>query len=258
MHRFRLLASLVAVLFLAVSCGGKKNPLSGKDALDEDDVALLTYINVVQEDSLAAVEDAQRFAPAVSDKVQKMSDLIEAGNCTFIKQLPGDRYDQDWSGRVEVQGDSSCPVVSKRSWVYQHARGEWTMNEVYVNKNDEYKKLDAVLTKNLTGSMTVRRPPNRVSITGEFKYSNFQISEIGRIEATIATKQEYQRNSGGGEVTMEMTVNGERKYVVEIRLNQNMNATYKINNHNSEKKMVAELFSSFGLLEIVDRSGKMR
>lgn len=259
MHRFSLFATAVVLVLAQIGCGGKANPMSGTEALNENDEALLKYINLVQQDSIEAIDRAQAFHPNVSDKVTKMSGMIEAGNCTHVRQMPDDRFDRDWSARVEVDGGLSCPIVSSRRSNFDVDRGEWNVSERFVNsKSEDYKKLDPLISKTVGGALTLRKLPGQTKISGQIKYSNFEIADIGPVEVTIDTQQEYQGSRGGGTLLMEMIVNRERKYVVEMKWDGNMSTTYRINTRESEKKVVHGLFSALGLIEIVDRSSKMR
>lgn len=266
MHHFRLLAVLAAFIFSLNGCGDKKkDPMSGKDALNEEDKQLLSYIDSVQRDSLEAIQNANLILPngpgdfeaQASDKVQKMTQLLNSG-CSVTKVNQDERFDRNWENKIQVTGARPCPINMLRTSSFSASSGVWSFQEIYSNNTPEYQDLDPLQKKSVSGSTKKVSVNGQTSIDGRIDYADFTIEGIGSIDAEIATSQRYNGNRGEGALALTMIVNNERKYVVEVSWNASMRAEYRVNGHEEDRKVVAELFSAFGLLEIVDRSGRMR
>lgn len=230
--------------------------MSGKDPIDEDDESLLLEIEDVQTVSLEGLDHS--LGISVSEKAQKMSDLIAKGNCNREYSEPSFNFSTTWTGRAGVRGGAECPVSSTRTWGYDKSADAFSMTDTFQNKSDAYKKLDRVISKSFLGDLDATAGPDgSLRINGRFVLS-LEVADLGRVNAEIETKQLYRGNTGDAALKMTMVVADQEKYVVDIKWNAAFSPKYELNGRASDRKTIDKFFSQLHLNEMIDWSRGLR
>lgn len=257
----RSLLFLAAAIWILASCNGVKNPEAGNTDLSADTYNKLKTINEGMADNEQAIRLAfNGFQPdaAPSEKVQKLAEMIHNGNCTRSVREPAEAYDHNWSGLQEVNG-TSCPLALKQNWSFDARNRTWKVNsDVFVASSAAYQKESPIQSYSVTdGFLAVTETTSGHRVTGTINYYNFRVTGIGVVAANIRTEQNYGAVRGGGRI--DMVIESFKQFKVNVFISWATGRTpiFKINNKTVDQKDVQDLFSSFHLLELIDRSQKM-
>lgn len=253
---------LAAIVFLASCQGGQQKATNA--GLSDDTYNKLKTINEGLADNKEAIRVAfEGFHPesvtsAPSQKVLKMAELIHKGNCTRTVKEPAEAYDRSWTGAHEVSG-AECPMNLKQNWSFDTRNRTWTIvADSFTAKSSEFQKESLIQSYTVSdGFLTVSSGPTSQKITGTINYFNFKVTGIGNVAANIRTEQNYTGSRGGGR--LEFNIDSFKNFKVNVVITWSTGRTpiFRVNGKTVDQKDVEDLFSSFQLMELIDRSQKM-
>ncbi|MGE0528091.1 MAG: hypothetical protein AB7G93_21420 [Bdellovibrionales bacterium] len=258
MHK--LLGVLLAS-FLVCGCGSEMSrERRERGGLSESEFTFLKELNAVQADNEEAVHLVASFMPMASEKAQKMAALLEEMGCIPERSRTGREGDftGTWETDLRLKGDN-CPASARFRLRYDHATRRFDFTDQFNQfKNEEYAKLNPILERNGEGYIRVEEKKGVQILTGEAHYSKIEVRGIGIVQIDILTNQRYEGFKGGGSVILTIgTAQGNFNASIawEIR---NPEPVFRISSLVVERKVFLELFSTYGLVEIMDRSLEMR
>ncbi len=255
-----LLLYIFAALMTLTACQNKE-----AQELTEENYQKLRSINESLSDVSAAVDLAfgSKIAPSGSiEKVRKMADLIRASNCkarSAKDEEPSgeDRYNVDWINEGGVQEGGTCVVGLNRNTAYNANKRTLTHVEDFKAWGD-FQKESLVHSYFIQGSLDAKTENTLTTVNGKFDSKNFRVDKLGPVWVTIRTKHSI-RGEAFGSGTANLTFQAkDMKYTASVAWSGKNTITYRINGKKVDEKTIQELFSAYGLMEIVDRSARMR
>lgn len=253
--QFLLYVLLAAFFWIGSGCGNKK-----ASDLNSDQKDLLKAINESFGDTERAVQKAFAKSAHISsaEKVQKLAGYIVSSGCErkFESDEPiSETYTRDWNANQTVKA-TTCQVALDQKVKYQHSNRQFSMVEVFSSTKD-FKKESLVQSYTVEGSLTSRNEGTRTRIQGLFTFKNFKVDKLGLINVRIQTSQSYTGAVGGGSITLTMQARN-LNHTASVIWTEGRPHIYRVDGQKVDEKDLMELFSSYGMLEIIDRSQKMR
>lgn len=248
------------LLFLLPACGNKKT-----QELTEENYLKLKAINESISDVSAAVDLAfnGKLTPSGSlEKVSKMANLIRESKCrpapAKSEEPPGDRpYDVNWTNESGVAKGGTCILGLNRNTSFDRNRKTLSHVEEFAVGGD-LKKESLVQSYFLKGDLTATSENALTTVTGDFRSQNFQVEELGLAWIRMRSKHTIRNNSfGSGTATLSFQAK-DMKFVASVAWSNKSSVAYRINGKKVDEKTMRELFSSYGLMEMVDRGARIR
>lgn len=265
----RLIFTALFALFLSttVSCGkGKTLKRTERGGLSETDYTALKNFNSMAADNMDAIYSVSEPRLMLSEKARGLASKIEGAGCMFaINQLPSKNMEREWQAEQKYEspgGGSNCPIALYRKWVYRtRDTRELSMAFNYYSRLPEYERLSGITSITSTGGnfFVQRNSSNNINILrGQMAY-DFKLHGGGKARAEVSTLQEYQGIKGGGFVRVQIS-GAAGAFVGEIRWDASdfNDRTYLAGGKPIFRENFMEIFSFFGLDEIVDYSAGMR
>jgi hypothetical protein len=252
------------VLTLTACGGGKTNKETG--GLKPERYATLASLNQEQVNNQEAFNSVvgQVFGQAVqsvakpSEKVQKMTDLLRDSNCATLFQPVPKGFQQNWQGRTQISG-AACPVFlnDERSYDAQAKRLVFSTN--FSSKSTAYQEVNAINTGIARGEIALQASGAQKTITGAATFDRISVRDLGELTANIETRQVYSSDRGRGRLVMNLRLEKKWQHQAAIDWDVRSDAPkFYVDGNEIERANFLELFSSYGLIEIMENSLQMR
>lgn len=259
--------SLFTVLLTLIWVGGcgkddAKRP-RGRDPerTTEEQVEMLKSLNRLVSENQEAIGEVfpDETSTAVSEKVSKMATLIRKGQCRAQGRRPHRKFDRSWSNEFEVASEG-CPVRLLENGSYSHELRTWKTSQLFENRSPDYRELNTVERMDGSGSVWVKEKNGVVRIQGAVVYKEFRVAGIGNMTYKIETDQEYPGlNRGRGQVFMTLRLPNQWQHSASIQWSfPEFKRVYMVNGEKVDEKLFLEMFSAFGIIEIMYLSLDMR
>ena len=244
MHHF-LRSSLISSVCALMTLAGCRAPVDRSKPTADGGLTAVEYSR------LKAINDAQSSA---LETVQKLSDdhthpcgLSERRNVNPLTSAA-------WSSHTKVAGSARCPVQFLNEWAYDPL--ERRLNFRHELKTDRQGPLTY---RRATGVVTREGDEHRRTLTGSFHYDRIEIKGLGFVEVEIQTTQKYTKTRGSGELRVTVR-QAFWSHVGTMRWRQGRGdkKIYEVDGHSITEEGFNELFSAYGLPEIMANSMKMR
>lgn len=264
-----------AVMYSILGCSGaKKSPLAGTQPLSKTQMVELRTVNVAQASALTAartalgspvvpeVESEAADAPDEKATTEKLVKLIKDGNCAQTIVKAEDRYDVSWRSEWHVASEK-CPINlgEVTDYVYEQysnsagplSRGILTVN-TSLEMQDDFQVASGLSGHQKTGKLE-RKKKNDGSfeVAGKFEYEPFQVANVGRVDARIEVLPLWN----GGSILLQV---GTANTVASVKLTWTKSGKKTIVVNGAQildEKTFKEMFSSFEVLELLEKIKKM-
>lgn len=257
--RTRTTAVLCFAAMLLTACNGQK----AKD-ISQEDYEKLRAINDSFYETSAAVQMAlgkNASHRAVSnEKVAKLAGYIANSRCSLLREgaVPGGsgKYSADWNKSEIVKDDrGTCVLNHIQAHSYNVQKREFKIEEKFDTSGD-FEAESIVQSYTLKGNMRASELNGNTRIQGRFEFQNFRVKDLGRVWLDIRTTQNYSSLNGSGSVNLHIEAKG-LEHNATITWGVSGNTLFRVNGKNVDKKTMQELFSAYGLMELVDHSARM-
>lgn len=262
----RYLISAVIISIILMGCGKKQKDVDPKTGLTPENYDLMKAINDDFQDLSAAVAlgVGTGSTDGPSEKVSVMAKMIRDGGCsegTRGTVLDGEVVNA-WSADYVMGAEASCPLQINRTWDYVvNPNREWSISHSIKINNSDFKNQAVVESFTLSnGQLTVKKTNggSNYLVEGGMNITNFVVKGAGLLVASMSTDQQYTAGHvGGGTINFNISSRTGFRAKLVMTFRTGRATTYRINGYNVEQGVVDELFSSFGLEQIRDRSQKM-
>ncbi len=248
------------ILPVLISCGNEGKRLG--TGLTENEYEFFRSINISLSETHAAINLASSgftaLAATPSEKVVKMADRFKASGCYQNGRLFEENFHMSFAHSREFKGGGNCPISLLQNRTFEKDRGVWTISD-HMNTYHEFHNEVLVQSVSVTGFMSVigNASLNQTKIRGLIDFKNFKVRDVGLIQVRIETDQAYAGANGNGTIFMTVAARNGMRAEVSVTWNRTK-VFYRINNREVDRMTIDELFSSYGLKEMMDRSTKMR
>ena len=238
----RTAGSALVLLGLLTACKAPVNRQvpSAEGGLSAQDYAKLHAINEAQNAAL--------------DRIRQASKSGDGGCGEGAKPESNSVTPTGWSQRAKAVGGARCPVQFMREWNFDAAEQKLRFrHELKVGGENlaTYRRAAGVITRE--GSEHHR------SLAGTIHYDRIEIAKIGSVEVEIQTVQRYTRLRGSGEINIKVRQLGWVQVgTVRWRSGRNDKTIYEVNGHPITEDGFNQLFSAYGVPEIMANSRKIR
>jgi hypothetical protein len=247
MRKSLIFLGLTAAL---ISCAKEE-----KAGLSQSEYDRLVKINRAQHENFEAMNSAS--FQALDDNSQKLGKMI-SDKCTAGGEKYNPVFDRNYDQSRTFSGQN-CPIQYAQMNSYKMNEKTWTISENWSSQSEDYKRLNPILTRALHGSIKVMREDLLDKVSGSLVLDSMATSEFGIITGSIVTEQKYTGNEGRGSITLSIQSHYGWKHKAEIVWDtQNSSSRYAVDGVETDRKTFADLFSAFGLSEIVTNTDKMR
>jgi hypothetical protein len=261
MEDARMRGSLFAVVFILVfglgcnhGAGDKRPRLTDPEKNGEKQFETLKALNrlVVENQEAVGAVFPEEAASHPNEKVSKMADLIREGQCKPRGQRPERKLDHSWSAEFEVVSEG-CPIRLLENREYNRDTRTWKRSHLFMIRSEAYRELNAVEYMDGSGSLSAKEKNGVVRIKGHFDYRDFRVAGLGNLTYEIKTNQEYPGlNRGGGRVDMILRLSGQWQATASVQWSfPEFQPLYRVNGQNVDEKAFLEMFSAYGLTEIM-------
>ena len=244
---------MAALMPLALGCG-QDGPLS------QEQVGMLRGLNQMQATSNEAFDRAGAFFPSGSARAGSKGDKLvpRLANCDVAGRRPHLRFDRNNNGEFVVDG-GGCPVAYRQKQWYRVDAKEWFVYEDLKVRDEDYRRLNGMGGRTLRG--TIRRSSdgmNAYEVSGNLALYGFETLSYGRVSAELATRQRHYDGNTLGEVRM--VIRSSDGWQHEARLSwEGLGSTrFFVDGNELERAPFLDLFSSYGLIEIMANGERMR
>ncbi len=247
-----------AAMLIVAGCSGK----SAKE-LSEADYTLLKSINESFYDTSTAVDIAlgDKIVPAASsEKLAKMVEMIKSSRCqreVKSREPSGrDPYTSDWGAEQYVTSGTCVLDLSQNNKFT--IRDRMYKEDEFFDTTGDFKNESLVQSYRVDGYLKAATENNRTKIEGLFQFKNFKVKDLGLVGVRIKTTQAYLGSTGSGTAVLNWAAKGRSHVATVAWSGASRERQYRIDGKKVDEKTMQELFSAYGLMEIVDRSLKMR
>ena len=251
----RLLCVLLYV-FLIAGCSGEIEGLS------ESEHNRLFELNAKQTENYMALRSV-KAKTIVAGSSGRLSQKLQA-NCESGGKPIAPDFGRANNQSYDVWG-RDCPVTFQETWTYNvaaHSRHlRFKQNFFVRDSGGEYAKLNGIFAREILGSIDVDEiGGSRVEITGTVTFAPLRTADFGDVRVQITTEQNYENSSSGqGFVGMKISSTKGWNHTATIawRL-PTFQPVFEVDRKEVDRKSFLDLFSAYGLVEIMDNSLKMR
>jgi hypothetical protein len=262
--RMRYLILLAFISAFLTGCPGKKNEdVNPKTGFTPEHYAMVKEINEGFRDLGTAVAlGVEGKTTGPNDKVSKMAELIKDAGCKEDnKDEPAEDFKTNFTKTYSVGASGSCPVRIHKWWDYtgDNQNRIWNFTHKIDSGSSDFRDTSVVESFAIhKGQLTVQNRTSSQKVDGFLNYSNFVVKGVGLLTSSLKLSSNYTTGrTGGGSLTFQLNSRKEFKAKVMITWHTGRATTYRINGYNVERNVVDDLFSSYGLEKIKDRSVNM-
>jgi len=257
--RTRTTAVLCFAAMLLSACNGQK----AKD-ISPEDYEKLRAINDSFYETSAAVQMAlgknNSLRSVSNEKVAKLAGYISNSRCSLQLEgaIPGGtgKYTADWSKSETVKDDrGACVLNHVQAHHFNVQRREFKIEEKFDTSGD-FEKESLVQSYTVRGNMKATELNGNTRIQGRFEFQNFRVKDLGRVWLDIRTSQNYSGLNGSGSVNLHIEAK-DLEHNATITWGLNSKPQFRVNGKKVDEKTIQELFSAYGLMELVDHSARM-
>lgn len=226
-----------------------KSTLSQINAINDAQGNFLQVANT----ALPTTPSASKANPGTSDQVGQMIQLIQDGKCLQKRQVPDDRYDHPWQAEWQISSET-CPVFVYEYSEFNYEKGKWLFNRTLSSRSSGFQSLSNVEQISLRGSLTVSENSRHERlVSGKITYQPFSVDGVGLVRAEIVVTQ-----VSGDSGSVALALQAGMQLTQAVVYWNSSGRFFQMNGVQIEEKGFADMFSSFGLTEIMDRALKMR
>jgi len=200
---------------------------------------------------LRAINEAQSNA---LETVRKVSEGQSKQCGTKERHTEEPDASQRWSTRTKVFGTDHCPVQFLKEWIYDSQQKK--LNFRHELKTNRESKLTY---RRATGSIQSEGGERDRTLLGTIHYDRIEISGIGFVDVEIQTLQRFARAKSTGEIRV-IVKQGTWSHVgvMRWRAGRSDKTIYEVDGRSITEDGFNQLFSAYGLPEIMANSKKMR
>lgn len=253
---------LLLTAFITSCSGGDEKDIDPMTGLTKEDYAQAKLINDAIEDVRTAVNiGMNRLTPEggpPSEKAIELSKGINKSNCNLTEYEPADRYDTDWGGEKSATG-TSCPLRAIQKWNFKNSTRRLEFSEQFAAQSEDFKK------KSVAESFAIEKgyidgdsTDSAQRVYGRASFSNIYIQGVGLVAAELTASQEGVSGRTKGQMLFELQSRAKLYVRVDVTWFTGRPPQYRINGTTVTETVAQELFSAFGLKEMIDRLAKVR
>lgn len=259
------LFTVLLTLSMTIGCnggnGGKRPPVEDPTKNAEDRFETLRELNRLVSENQEAIAEVfpDEAKGRANEKVGKMADLIRKGQCRPNGKRPTQDLDHSWTMDFEVNSEN-CPIRLLENWDYDHESRTWKKSQLFSIRSDAYRELNTVESMDGSGTIWAEEKKGTVHVQGHFSFKEFRVMGLGNLTYEINTNQEYPGlNRGSGRIDMYLRHSNEWQASASIEWSfPDFQPIYRVNGKKLEEKAFLEMFSAYGLTEIMYLSLDMR
>jgi len=221
----------------------------------------LKLINEIQEEQVTAVRLAfgESLEPQRENKSQKLAELLKGGGCRRQGARPPDRYDRSWGAQHRVDG-TACPIHWNQSWSFNKDSRTWSFNESFraMDPDRSYRKVNPLGIRTWTGQVVTSGMVGNEKVRGLFHTQQFFVEDLGALNFEIRVTQDQSGSQTAGTVAVRIWGSGWKHSGVLRWHSSRSTPEYSANGTSVSQKAFRDMFSSYGLEELMDLAQKIQ